>query len=192
VKANRAAHKVSTLCRVLGVSPSGYYAWLGRPPSRRARRDADILTRVCVAHDRSHGTYGSPRIHRELRDEGERVSRKRITRLMRTAGIQGVSRRKRFRTTTRDNRQPPSPDLVERDFAADGLNRLWIADITYVWTVSGFVFLAVVIDVWSRRVVGWSIASHLRGDGCGAGLRRGTRRKRRGRVTVGSARSASS
>jgi len=162
VKANRAAHKVTTLCRVLGVSPSGYYAWLARPPSMRARRDADILTRVRVAHDRSHGTYGSPRIHRELRDEGERVSRKRITRLMRKAGIQGVSRRKRFRTTRRDDRQLPSPDLVERDFAAGGPNRLWIADITYVWTASGFVFLAVVIDAWSRRVVGWSIASHLR------------------------------
>jgi len=107
-----------------------------------------------VAHDRSHGTYGSPRIHRELRDEGERVSRKRVTRLMRAAGIQGVSRRKRFRTTRRDDRQQPSPDLVERDFAADGPNRLWIADITYVWTAAGFVFLAVVLDAWSRRVVG--------------------------------------
>jgi putative transposase len=162
VRANQAVHRVATMCRVLGVSTSGYYAWLKRPPSRRARKDLDLTVRIRTAHDRSRGTYGAPRILRDLRDEGEHVSLKRIARLMRSVGIQGVSRRKRFRTTRPDGKQPLSPDLVERDFHAEGPNRLWVADITYVPTMAGFVFLAVVLDAWSRRVVGWAMASHLR------------------------------
>lgn len=150
------------MCRVLEVSRSGYYAWLERPPSKRDLEDAWLLERIETIHERSRGTYGSPRIHAELRAQGIRVGRKRVARLMRDAGIRGVSRRRSIVTTRRSKRARPAPDLVERDFAVDGPDRLWVADITYVPTRSGFLHLAVVLDAWSRRVVGWSMATHLR------------------------------
>lgn len=115
-----------------------------------------------VAQADSDGTYGAPRVYRELREQGVLIGRKRIRRLMRSAGLQGVSRRKHVRTTVRDERKRPAPDLVERDFSASAANRLWVADITYIPTWAGFSFLAVVLDVWSRRIVGWSMATHLR------------------------------
>ena len=149
------------MCRVLGVSPSGYYAWAKRPLSRRAVADARLTETVRAAHAASHGTYGAPRIQAELADAGFRVGRKRVARLMRHAGLAGVSRRKFVTTTVRgDGRQ--APDLVERNFAADRPNQLWVADITYVATWTGFVYLAVVLDAFSRRIVGWSMAEHLR------------------------------
>ena len=162
MRANQDKHRVATMCRVLGVSPSGYYAWRARPPSQRAREDAKLLGSIRAAHEGSDGTYGAPRVHQELQEQGARVGRKRVARLMRSAGLQGVSRRKWIRTTERDERNRPAPDLVEREFRADGPDRLWVADITYIPTWSGFLFLAVVLDVWSRRVVGWSMATHLR------------------------------
>lgn len=162
MRANQGRHRVATMCRVLGVSPSGYYAWRTRPPSQRARRDAELTSAIRAAHDGSNGTYGAPRVHEELQEQGTRVGRKRIARLMRNAGLQGVSRRKWCRTTQRDERQRPAPDLVEREFRADGPDRLWVADITYIPTWSGFLYLAVVLDVWSRRIVGWAMATHLR------------------------------
>ena len=150
------------MCRVLGVSPSGFYAWCRRPPSARSLEDRSLVERVEAIHRGSRGTYGVPRIHAELAAEGTRVGRKRVARLMRAAGLEGVSRRKKTRTTTRSDERRPVPDLVERDFTADGPDRLWVADITYVPTWSGFLYLAVVVDAWSRRVVGWSMATHLR------------------------------
>jgi putative transposase len=150
------------MCRVLGVSPSGFYEWRGRPPSARAVRDAEILERIEHHHLASRGTYGSPRILDDLADEGIHVGRKRVARLMRAAGIVGVSRRKYRGTTRRDRDSIAAPDLVERQFSADGPDQLWVADITYVPTWSGFLYLAVVLDVWSRRVVGWCMATHLR------------------------------
>jgi putative transposase len=150
------------MCRVLGVSPSGYYAWLDRPPSARARDDALLLERIRSIHERSRGTYGCPRIHAELTAEGYRVGRKRIARLMRGASLEGVSRRKRGRTTRREKDARPAPDLVERDFRVRAPDRLWVADITYIPTWAGFLYLAVVLDAWSRRVIGWSMATHLR------------------------------
>jgi putative transposase len=150
---------------VLKVSPSGYYAWQGRPPSRRAIDDAVLTERIRVIHTASDETYGSPNIHAELRDEGTRVGRKRIARLMRTAGLHGVSRRRGFVVTTRrDPKQRPAPDLVQRKFVADGPNQLWVADMTYVPTWAGFMFLAIVLDVWSRRVVGWAIGERMTAD----------------------------
>ena len=149
------------MCRVLEVSSSGYYAWLGRGPSPRSLADAALVAKIKGFHDRSRGTYGRPRIHADLVDEGEKVSPKRVARLMRQAGLVGVSRRRGVRTTVRDD-QRPAPDLVEREFRADGPDRLWVADITYVPTGTGFLYLSVVLDVWSRRIVGWSMASHLR------------------------------
>lgn len=150
------------MCRVLGVSPSGYYAWRHRGPSQRARRDAELRQRIEGIHATSRGTYGMPRVHAELQAEGVRVGRKRVARLMRAADLEGVSRRRKRRTTVRDERNRAAQDLVERQFSAPGPNRLWVADITYVPTWSGFLYLAVVMDAWSRRIVGWSMASHLR------------------------------
>jgi len=162
VRAVQAAHAVAVICRVLGVSVSGYYAWRKRPPSRRDTDDAELIVRIKAIHAMSDGTYGAPKIRAELADvDGRRVGIRHVSRLMRKAGIAGVSRRRFCVTTTRDG-SPTKPDLVERRFQADGPNKLWVADITYVPTLAGFLFLAVVIDVWSRKVVGWSTANHLR------------------------------
>jgi putative transposase len=162
VTAHQAGHRVATMCRVLGVSPRGYYAWRKRPLSVRARADVELSAQIAAIHRESRGTYGAPRVHAELAAQGVRVGRKRVARLMRHAKIHGVSRRKQFRTTQRDQTARPAPDLVQRQFAAAAPNQLWVADITYIRTGAGFLFLAVVLDVWSRRVVGWATAAHLR------------------------------
>jgi putative transposase len=150
------------MCRVLGVSTSGYYAWRTRPRSERARTDAELSLRIQAIHENSRATYGAPRIHAELADEGIRVGCKRVARLMEVAGIYGVSRRKWITTTTRDRGARPAPDLVERNFSAPAPNAVWVADITYIPTWRGFLYLAVVLDVFSRRVVGWAMETHLR------------------------------
>ena len=160
--AHRAAHAIATLCRVLAVSPSGYYAWRTRARSPRASDDEGLIAEICAIHTHSRGTYGAPRIQAELAARGRRVSRKRIARLMRRAGVRGVSRRKWV--TTSDQPRRPAPDLVQRAFTAPGPNQLWVADITYVGTWSGFLYLAVVLDAWSRRIVGWAMETHLRTD----------------------------
>ncbi len=160
--AHQADYPISTMCRVLGVSTSGYYAWLKREPSAREKRDAQILEVVRSIHKKSRGTYGAPRIHRELREDHDiRVGKKRVARLMRQDGLRGVCRRKFVTTTRRNKRARPAPDLVERDFTAARPNQLWVADITYVPTGSGFYYLAVVLDVFSRRIVGWAMKSHM-------------------------------
>jgi len=159
---HQAFYPVTTMCRVLEVSTSGYYAWRKRETSKRAREDAALLERIRASHKKSRGTYGAPRIHEDLKAEKLRVGRKRVARLMKEAGLVGVSRRKKARTTRKDAKARPAPDLVNRDFEVDGPDRLWVADITYVPTWSGFLYLAVVIDAWSRRVVGWAMAGHLR------------------------------
>ena len=150
------------MCRVLGVSPSGYYAWSGRGPSDRSVADAALTPEIRRAHARSRGTYGAPRVHAELREAGVHVGRKRIARLMRADGLAGISRRRFVRTTIRDRDAAPAPDLVERQFGRDAPDRLWVADITYLPTRAGFCYLAAITDAWSRRVVGWSMATHLR------------------------------
>lgn len=162
MRANQAAHAVRMMSRLLGVSASGYYAWLRRPRSERALADEALAARIRAIHERSRGTYGSPRVQAELAAQGCAISRKRIARLMRDASLEGVSRRRRFSTTVRDHQARQAPDLVERNFAVDRGDRLWVADITYIPTWSGFLYLAVVLDAWSRRVVGWSMATHLR------------------------------
>jgi len=153
-------YPIASMCRLLGVSSSGYYAWMKRRPSRRAEADAALLAEIRAAHAISRGTYGAPRIHAELTAKGIRVGRKRVARLMSRAGIAGVSRRKFVITTVKsDGRQ--APDLVERNFTAAAPDRLWVADITYIPTWTGFLYLAVVLDAFSRRVVGWSMATTL-------------------------------
>jgi putative transposase len=164
VKANRAAWKVATMCRVLGVSASGFYAWLDRAPSARAQADAQLVERITDIHRRSRHTYGMPRVHAELSEQGVRVGGKRVARLMRAAGLQGVSRRKWVTTTVRDADARPAPDLVQRHFSAKAPDALWVADITYIPTWAGFLYLAVVLDAFSRRVVGWAMETHLRAE----------------------------
>ena len=160
--ANQANYPVATLCRLLGVSTSGHYARLNRPPSARAHSDARLTERIRALHQRSRGSYGVPRILEDLREEGERVNHKRVARLMRSAGLVGISQRKGFKTTVRDRDARPAPDLVQRCFTAERPDGLWVADITYLPTLAGFLFLAVVMDVFSRRIVGWAMATHLR------------------------------
>ena len=155
-------HAIATMCRVLGVSASGYYARLTRPPSARVRADAELSPRIAAIHQRSHATYGAPRIHAELIAEGLHVGCKRVARLMANAGLYGVSRRHWVTTTVRDRNARPAPDLVERNFVAAAPNRLWVADITYIPTWAGFLYLAVVLDAFSRRIVGWAMKTHLR------------------------------
>jgi len=162
VKSNRAASSVSMMCRVLGVSSSGYYAWRNRGPSNRSLADEALTERIRQIHEESRRTYGVPRVHFELVEKGGRIGRKRVARLMKAASLQGVSRRKGIRTTVRCPEACPAPDLVERDFTAPGPDRLWVADITYIATWAGFLFLSVVLDAWSRKVVGWAMATHLR------------------------------
>ena len=157
-------YPVRTMCRVLGVSSSGYYAWRARPQSARARANELLLDRIREIHATSDETYGSPRIHAELQEEGASVGLNRVSRLMRRGGLVGVTRRRKWRTTKRDKDARPAPDLVKRDFATVGPDRLWVADITYVLTGSGFLYVAVVVDAWSRRVVGWSMQNHLKTD----------------------------
>ena len=162
MRVHQATHSITTLCRVLGVSASGYYAWTTRPASARATADAALSAQIRAIHKASRETYGERRIYAELIDLGVHVGRKRITRLLRAMGLVGVSRRKSTITTIRDPDARPAPDLVERDFTAPGPNQLWVADLTYIATWAGFLDLAVVLDAWSRRVVGWAMATHLR------------------------------
>ena len=155
-------HGIATMCRVLGVSPGGYYARQKRPPSARAQADLELSTRIAAIHRRSRQTYGVPRIYAELQAQGLRVGRKRVARLMNTAGLYGVSRRRWVITTVRDRAAKPATDLVERNFTAAAPNRLWVADISYIPTWAGFLYLAVVLDAFSRKIVGWAMATHLR------------------------------
>ena len=156
---------VRSMCRVLHVSPSGYYDWLTRPPSARGVANRVLTEAIRKAHRESDETYGMPRVRAELRDQGLQVSRKRVARLMRKAGIRGVSRRRGFTVTTeRDRRQRPAPDLVNRRFHADAPNQLWVADMTYIPTWTGFLYLAVVVDAFSRKVVGWSMGEQMTAD----------------------------
>ena len=153
---------MTTMCRLLEVSPSGYYAWHQRPISKRKQEDGVLCERIRTIHLLSRGTYGSPRIHEELKAAGVNVGRKRVARLMSEAGLGGVSRRRRRSLTRRDPDAQPAPDLVKRDFTASRPDELWVADIKYISTWAGFLYLAVVLDVFSRRIVGWAMANHLR------------------------------
>lgn len=164
IQAERATYPVVLLCRVLGVARSAYYAWARRGVSARARADADLTTQIAAVHARSRRTYGAPRVHADLRAVGLRCARKRVARLMRAAGLVGRQRRCRVRTTVVDPAHTPAPNLAARDFTAPAVDRLWLGDITYVATQEGWLYLAVLLDAHSRRVVGWAMADHLRAE----------------------------
>jgi putative transposase len=163
VKANQATHSVGVMCRLLRVSRSGFYAWLDRPMSARARSDLALTAKIEMIHRRSRDTYGARNIHAELADDyGIRVGCKRVARLMRAAHLRGATLRRFVVTTQPDSAGTRAIDLVDRQFYTDGPDRLWVADITYIPTWAGFLYLAMVLDVYSRRVVGWAMETHLR------------------------------
>ena len=163
IDAEKAHHPVSRLARVLGVARAGYYAFTSRPASPRTLADQALTDQIQEIHARSRGTYGAPRVHAELRLGLDlRVGRKRVARLMHVAGLQGCHRRRGRGLTRRDPQATSAPDLVERDFTPPAPDRLWVADITQQRTGQGWLYLAVVLDAFSRRIVGWSMAEHLR------------------------------
>jgi putative transposase len=162
VKAHQAQHRITTLCRVLGLSRSGYYAWLQRDGSARARQDEQLLAMVRQEHIASKGIYGAPRIHARLQRRGMQISRKRVARLMQQASLTGVTRRRfKAKTTVRDKSRRPAPDLVQRRFVAEKPNQLWVADITHIPLQSGTLFLAMILDACSRKVVGWATDTQM-------------------------------
>jgi putative transposase len=184
VEQEKARYPVRILCTALGVSPSGYYAWRSRGPSARERSDAALAAEIRRSHARSRGTYGVPRVHADLAEAGHHVSRKRVARLMRADHLAGVHRRRFVRTTIRDEHAAPFPDLVNRDFTATGPDRLWVADITQLPARSGSCYLASIVDAWSRRVVGWSMATHVRSGLVTAALDMAVARRRPGKGLV--------
>src|SRR5688572_539625 len=164
IEAKKAQHPVSRLCAVLGVSRAGYYAWTKRPSCQRRRRDGELLGAIRAIHADGRATSGWPRIHAELRHRSVRASRKRVARLMRQAALSGMVARRKGRTTIRVPGVATAPDLVRRDFAPSAPNRLWVADLTEVETWEGKLYLAVVVDCYSRRCVGWAMAEHMRAE----------------------------
>lgn len=165
MKRNQADHPIATMCKTFNVSKSGYYDWLERPPSQRSQANVALTAQIKAAHTVSDATYGMPRIRAELTDLGITASRKRIAKLMRDNKLAGVSRRRAWCvTTTRNKRERPASDLVKRQFMAKDINQLWVADMTYIPTWQGFIYLAVVVDVFSRKVVGWSFGEQMTSD----------------------------
>ncbi len=156
IDAEKAHYPVDVLCEVLEVSRSGYYAWRRRPAPARAKEDEKLGVEIVAAHRRSRGTYGSPRVHADLRAKGLRVGKKRVARLMRDKGI-AAKRKRRFRRTTDSNHDSPiAPNVLERDFTQEAPNQAWVTDVTYIFTAEGWLYLAVMVDLFSRRVVGWA------------------------------------
>lgn len=161
VTAHREEFTIAVMCRVLDVSPSGYYAWGERPPSRRQQENERLTDQIRELHAHSRETYGSPRIHADLQDMGIEISRKRVARLMRVNGIRARHKRRYKTTTRRQPSRPAAPNLLAQDFSAGDVNEKWLADITYIDTAQGWLYLAAVLDVYSRKIVGWSMSKHL-------------------------------
>ena len=165
IEDRRADYPVTILCSTLGVSPAGYYAWRSRPESRRSAANRDLVDDIKRVHRDTSGRYGSPRVHAELKAQGRGVSRGRIERLMRHHGIRAImARPRRVRTTDSRHDLPIAPNLLDRNFTATAPNRIWLADITYVETDQGWLYLATVLDLYSRKIVGWAMCDHLRAD----------------------------
>ncbi|WP_414646174.1 IS3 family transposase [Bradyrhizobium sp. 2S1] len=165
IEDRRADYPVTILCDVLGVSPAGYYAWCSRPESQRSVANRELVDDIKRVHRETNGRYGSPRIHVELKAQGRGASRGRIERLMRHHGIRAImARPRRVRTTDSRHDLPIAANLLERNFTATAPNRIWLADITYIETDQGWLYLATVMDLYSRRIVGWAMADHLRAE----------------------------
>ena len=161
IATEKAWYPVALMCRVLQVSRSGYYSWCKRPAAERVGKDQRLTLEVAAIHAESRGRYGSPRVHAELRERGQRIARKRVARLMRAAGLRARARR-RFRSTTdSQHAMAIKGNLLARRFAVSAPNRSWVSDITYIWTLEGWLYLAIVMDLFSRRVVGWALSKRL-------------------------------
>ena len=162
IEDHRATWPIAIQCRVLAVARSGYYEWRRRPVSERAQRRASLTAQIREFHVGHHASYGSPRVHRELRSRGEAVNEKTVAKVMREAGIQAKSQRK-FRVTTTDSNhtQPVAENVLNREFTAQQRNQKWVADITYIATLEGWLYLAAVIDLFTRKVVGWSMSERI-------------------------------
>lgn len=158
ILAEKAFYPILVLCELLGVSRSGFHAWQHRPRSARQCSDAHLATQVAAVHKRSRGTYGSPRVHAELKAKGVRVGKKRIARLMQENGIKARCKRRFRKTTDSKHTSPIAPNILAREFEAPAPNRVWVTDVTAIWTLEGWLFLAVILDLYSRRVVGWSVS----------------------------------
>jgi len=177
-------HRVGLLCHVLGISRSGFYAYRGRSPSALVRANEELLAQIREIHQGSQETYGSPRIYRALQQRGISCSRKRVARLMRVHRIRAKTKR-RFKVTTRSRHGlPVAPDLLGRDFHAPAPNRIWTSDITYVWTREGWVYLAVILDLYSRLVVGWELSDRLTADLVTTALQRAVDRRHPGPALI--------
>ena len=164
IAAHRRLFRVEKMCRVLKVSPSGYYGWLKRPESRRSQENRFLLWEIKLVHERSRKRYGSPRVTAELHAEGVRCSENRVARLMRLGGIRAKTKRKFKATTDSKHGHPVAPNLLDRQFTVDRPNRVWVSDITYIWTAEGWLYLAGVLDLYSRMVVGWSMNNRVTGE----------------------------
>lgn len=181
IEDNRAIWPVPVMCDVLGVSPAGYYAWRGRPESRRAAEDRALLDDIRRVHAASQGRYGSPRVHAALRARGKKTGRGRVERLMRAHRVCGlVARPRRVRTTDSRHAFPVAPNLLGRKFAADAPNRVWLADLTYIPTGEGWLYLAAVMDLHTRKIVGWAMRDHLRAELAISALTMAVQRQRPG------------
>ena len=180
IQTEQASYPTTLLCRVVGVARSGFYAWLRRDVSARQQADGVLTTQITSIHQQSRATYGSPRVHAALRASDVRCSRKRVARLMRQAGLAGCRARRRTRTTRSDPAHVPAPNLVERRFTVAHPDQLWVGDITFVPTWEGWLYLAVLLDACSRRVIGWAMADHLGGDLTRAALTMALERRRPG------------
>lgn len=159
IVAKEVAFPIATMCRMLDVSRSGYYAWKARPEPAKKAEDAHLAVEIASAHKRSRGIYGSPRVHRDLKARGLRIGKKRVERLMRANGLQGRSKRRFCCTTDSKHALPIAPNLLERCFEANAPNRVWVGDVTYIATGDGWLYLAVLLDLFSRRVVGWATSA---------------------------------
>ena len=177
IDVEKAHYPMRILCRALRVSRSGYYAWRNREPSARSLEDERLRPKVAEAFRTGRGTYGSPRVRAELVDQGFEIGRKRVARLMHEMRLQGVAPRKFRVTTDSDHKHPIAENLLGRDFEASRPNEKWVTDITYIWTAEGWLYLATVMDLYSRRIVGWATADHMKTELCLDALEMGIRQR---------------
>lgn len=180
IEAEKASFPISRMCYVLGISQSGFFAWQERPACRRQQQDMVYLAHIRTAFALSKGTYGSPRMHRDLVDDGHEIGRHRTARLMRENQLIARQKRRFKRTTDSEHAWPVAPNLIAQDFASDGPDRKWGADISYIWTEEGWLYLALVPDLCSRRVVGWATSDRLKRDLAVEALRRALVARNRG------------
>jgi putative transposase len=179
IKEHRQVWRVALMCKVLEVAVSGFYHWLKRPVSKRTQENEKLSKQILMFHCGSRCTYGSPRIHKDMKGAGHNVSENRVARLMKLKGIKGKAKRKFKTTTTSKHQRPRTENLVKQDFQSSEPNKLWVSDITYIATLEGWLYLAVILDVFSRKVIGWAFSDRLTDDLTLAALTMAKRQRQR-------------